>query len=263
MVSRIADHPLLRPAAKADPATRGRSVEGQLVYAIGDIHGSYQPLKALLQRVVPDATARAHGRCPILIFCGDYVDRGPQSSDVLDALVWLKRRPNFEIHLLKGNHEQALLAFLEDPEDAEGWLEFGGVATLRSYGVEPPDPRLGPDDCYRARDQFLDAMPAAHLRLLERLELMIGIGDYAFVHAGVRPSRPLDQQHEDDLLWIRREFLDATAPSHKTIVHGHSWHSDQPEILPHRIGIDTGAYETGILTALRLEDGQVETIQSR
>jgi serine/threonine protein phosphatase 1 len=106
-------------------------------------------------------------------------------------------------------------------------------------------------------------MPASHLRLLQRLELMAMIGDYAFVHAGIRPGADLERQLEEDLLWIRRGFVDAPGPFGKVIVHGHTWTEDGPQILEHRLGVDTGAYMTGVLTALRIEDGEVEVIQAR
>jgi serine/threonine protein phosphatase 1 len=106
-------------------------------------------------------------------------------------------------------------------------------------------------------------MPASHLRLLQGLELMVEIGAYAFVHAGVRPGRPLARQEEEDLLWIRQGFLDAPGPHEKIIVHGHTWRGDQPQLLEHRIGLDTGAYATGVLTAGRFEGETLEIIQVR
>jgi len=115
-----------------------RRVDGKVVYAIGDIHGCYGLMKDLLGRVADDAAGRAAGRIPLLIFLGDYVDRGPQSAEVLDALVWLERRPDIEVRLLKGNHEQALLEFLDAPERGGPWMGFGGAETLLSYGVAPP-----------------------------------------------------------------------------------------------------------------------------
>lgn len=241
--------------------TRAR-VEGQLVYAIGDIHGRYDLLKELMARIAADAARNAGGRRPVLIFCGDYVDRGPNSAEVIESLLWLRRNGSFDLHLLKGNHEQALLAFIDDPESAIDWIGFGGAETLRSYGVSPPRPGAELADYESARDKLIDSMPASHLRLIEGLELIVGIGDYAFVHAGIRPGVPLERQVEDDLLWIRRGFLDSQSRLEKIIVHGHSWRDSHAEILDHRIGLDTGAYQTGVLTAVRLEDEQVEVIQT-
>lgn len=235
-------------------------VDGQLVYAVGDIHGRYDLLKELLAQVVADAAARAAGRRPVLVFLGDYVDRGPQSAEVVEALTWLQGRRDLEIHFLKGNHEQALLEFLDDPEAGADWLSFGGAETLRSYGVPVPSE---PEHLTPARDALLARMPAAHLRRLQALETLLIIGDYAFVHAGVRPGVALSAQAEEDLLWIRRDFIHAPGPFGKIIVHGHTWRDERPEVLAHRMGVDTGAYATGVLTALRLEDEAVGMLQAR
>jgi serine/threonine protein phosphatase 1 len=243
-------------------ATRAR-VEGELVYAIGDIHGRYDLMKALLAQIAADAAARAAGRRPILIFLGDYVDRGPDSAKVVEALLWLGRRRDLDVRLLKGNHEQAMLDFLDVPATGAHWLRFGGVETLAAYGVLAPEPDEGEAGLARARDDLLERMPASHLRLLEGLELMLQVGDYAFVHAGVRPRTPLNAQAEDDLLWIRKEFLEARGPFEKVVVHGHTWIGDRPQVFDHRIGVDTGAFMTGALTAVRLEDGEIGILQAR
>ncbi|MDB5457322.1 MAG: diadenosine tetraphosphatase [Caulobacter sp.] len=249
-----------RPA-QAAPGLGG--VAGQLVYAVGDIHGRYDLLRQLLSSIAVDAADRARGRAPILIFCGDYIDRGPQSAQVLEALIWLRRRTDIAVHALRGNHEQALLDFLADPERGAPWLDFGGGETLGSYGVTPPDQGADLASLVAARDQLLQRMPAAHLRLIESLELMLVIGDHAFVHAGVRPGTALLDQAEDDLLWIRQGFIDFPGPFEKIIVHGHSWREDRPVLLDHRVGLDTGAYQTGVLTAVRFEDGERAVLQAR
>jgi len=236
-------------------------VDGALVYAVGDVHGCYDLLKDLLAEIAADAAMRAGGRRAVLVFLGDYVDRGPQSARVLDALVWLRRRADFDIHFLKGNHEQAMLEFLDAPERAGPWLSFGGAETLLSYGVVPPTPEASLSVYREARDALLERMPAGHLKLLLQLESMVVIGDYAFVHAGIRPGAPLEEQAEEDLLWIRRGFVDHPGPFPKIIVHGHTWLSEQPQLSEHRLGIDTGAYATGVLSAARLEDGAVEVLQ--
>jgi len=237
-------------------------VGGELVYAIGDIHGRYDLLKEMLAQIVADAAARADGRLPMLVLCGDYVDRGPDSARVLTALDWLRRDGRVQLRLIKGNHEAAFLAFLKDPQEGEGWLRFGGDATLLSYGVTPPDDFADPIELVRARDNLLERMPAAHLRVLQGLELMVIVGDYAFVHAGIRPGVPLVRQKAEDLLWIRGPFLDQTGRFEKRIVHGHSWIEAAPEIYDNRIGLDTGAYETNVLTAIRIEDNEVEVFQT-
>jgi serine/threonine protein phosphatase 1 len=248
----------LQPAnAKAGAGQTGK-VSGQIVYAIGDIHGCYDPLRALLDRIARDANARAAGRTPVLIFLGDYVDRGPDSARVIDALCWLKRHAPYEVHFLKGNHDAVMAGFIADPAGHRDWLRFGGVETLQSYGVTPPPLDADRAQLTAARDDLLERLPVAHLRFLEQLDPMAMIGDYAFVHAGIRPKTPLAEQAEGDLLWIREDFLDSPDRHEKIVVHGHTWASAEPEMLPNRIGVDTGAYETGVLTAVRLEDGRAE-----
>jgi serine/threonine protein phosphatase 1 len=253
----------MSPAAVAlafDPAA-ARSTTGELIYAVGDLHGRYDLLKAALSGIAHDSAGAARGRRPTLIFLGDYVDRGPDSAKVLQALVWLRRRGEFALHLLKGNHEEGLLAFIEDPAKGADWLACGGAETLAAYGVTPAGGELG--QLVAARDHLLDQMPASHLQLLGDLELMAVFGDYAFVHAGVRPDRPLAGQTEAELLWIRRGFIDAPGPFERIIVHGHTWVDDKPQVFEHRIGLDTGAYATGVLTVARLDEGTMELFQVR
>lgn len=233
---------------------------GELVYAVGDLHGCYSHMKALLAQIAEDAEQQGRGRRPVLLFLGDYVDRGPDSAKVLHALTWLRRRSGFDVQLLKGNHELALLQFLDEPESGEAWLQFGGRETLRSYEVRLSDE--GPSGLRAARDELLQRMPAAHLHLLQQLAACVTIGGYAFVHAGIRPGRSLRRQVERDLLWIRDEFLSDGGPHEKVIVHGHSWRSADPELLPHRIGLDTGAYETGVLTAVMLDGEERRILQA-
>lgn len=238
-------------------------VDGQLVYAIGDIHGCYDQLVHLLDKIARDAERHALGRVANLVFCGDYVDRGPATSNVLDALCWLKRHGPFYSHFLQGNHEEVMLAYLRQPEETGVWLKFGGDETLRSYGVMPPDAEDDADSHRRARDDLLEQMPAAHLRFLQELQLMFAVGDFAFVHAGVRQGVPLAHQSAQDMLWIREDFVDVEAPFERIIVHGHSWVSETPVLRANRIGIDTGVYKTGVLSAVRIEDDGVEILSSR
>jgi serine/threonine protein phosphatase 1 len=254
---------MLEPAAATSPRHPYGSVDGQLVYAVGDVHGCYALLQDLLGRIEHDATSVTEDLRPILIFCGDYVDRGPDSARVLDALCWLRRHAPYDVHFLKGNHEQVMLGYITDPGEHRDWMRFGGAETLRSYGVNPP---AADDDVARhveARDDLLERLPVAHLTFLNDLKLMLSIGDFVFVHAGLRPGKPLSDQSEADLLWIREEFLGVTEGHDRIVVHGHTWTTDQPALLPHRIGIDTGAYATGVLTAIRIQDGKVATIAVR
>jgi len=237
-----------------------RSTAGELIYAVGDVHGCYALMKSLLAEMARDWGQRARGRRPIVVFCGDYVDRGPESAEVVQALTLLKRRADIDLHLLKGNHEQAMLGFLEDPLMGGPWLRFGGLATLASYGVACPEG--SEQDLLRARDDLLDRMPASHLLLLRELALMVTVGDYAFVHAGVRPGTPLAAQSENDLLWLREGFLDVEEPFEKVIVHGHTWLDERPQLMANRLGLDTGAYATGVLSAVRLDGEDMGLLQT-
>ncbi len=155
-----------------------------------------------------------------------------------------------------------MLDYLANPSANRDWIGFGGDATLRSYGVAVPDTVGLPAEHVRARDDLLERMPVAHLRFLENLDVMLTVGDFVFVHAGVRSGVSLADQAPQDLLWIREGFVDTPDRHEKIVVHGHTWEKDKPRFLPHRIGIDTGAYETGVLTAVRLEDGSVTFLSS-
>jgi len=245
------------PTDRSARAAPVGSVDGGLIYAVGDVHGCYDQLRNLLEKIAADARERSGGRPVSLIFCGDYIDRGPASREVVDALWWLTCHGPFDLHCLKGNHEQGLLDYLDNPAAVADWMEFGGLETLRSYGVAAPEVYADPDEHCRARDDLLESMPAAHLKFFESLELMVGIGDYVFVHAGVRPGVPLEKQAVRDLLWIRQEWIENERPAERIVIHGHSWIDREPDVCPHRIGIDTGAYETGVLSAVRIEDGQI------
>jgi serine/threonine protein phosphatase 1 len=224
--------------------------EGELVYAIGDIHGRADLLALLLGRIAADAEASG-GTERTLVFLGDYVDRGPDSWQVVETLISGLPR-GFRAKFLCGNHEALLLAFLQDASWLDVWLANGAEATFVSYGVDVEAlkrTRTAPEGW---RGAFAAALPDAHRRFFETLKLSAGIGDYFFVHAGVRPGVALEAQNPDDLVWIRGEFLDSEAPFGKMVVHGHT-PSPEPALRQNRIGIDTGACFTGRLTALRLE----------
>ncbi|MCU6455095.1 serine/threonine protein phosphatase [Sphingomonas sp. A2-49] len=241
------------------PSARAASTEGRVIYAIGDIHGCYAQLAALLEAIVADVGRAGEERAVSLVFCGDYVDRGPESAKVLAALVWLARHATIDVVFLRGNHEAMLLEFLEHPDLAQPWLEQDGVRTLASYGVvSAPD-----EDRSRLRDRLLDAMPAAHLEFLRGLPIRTTCGDYLFVHAGLKPGVALARQDDQDCLWIGEEFLAADHRFEKVVVHGHSWTSEAPQVTDNRIGIDTGAYATGVLTAVRLDGERIAFLQSR
>ncbi len=244
-------------------APRGRpSTGGRLVYAVGDVHGRLDLLTPLLHDIFEDALSSRPAEPPLLVMLGDYVDRGPESKGVVDLLLQMQGDARFETRTLKGNHEEALLRFLDDAAFGPTWLDNGGGATLASYGVQPPATRTDTEAWRAARDAFAEAMPTKHAAFYARLELMVEAGDYAFVHAGVRPGVGLADQSERDLLWIRQEFLQATQSFGKVIVHGHT-PTEEAQLLPNRLGVDTGAYATGVLTAVRLEGEDQRLIQQR
>jgi len=243
------------------PDTPQPSVDGELVYAIGDIHGCYPLLRDLLGSIAADIRERALGRRPVILLLGDLIDRGSHSAQVVETADWLQRRAPFDVFLLMGNHEKAMLAFIDNPLDAGEWLMFGGDATLRCYGVTPPSPDAGRSGMLAARDSLLQNMPASHLRTLQRAVPMVTLGDYAFVHAGIRPGKAIADQSEDDMFWIGAEFTASSERFAKRIVHGHSI-VGEPEIRANRIGIDTGAYQSGTLTALRIDDRDIGLLQT-
>jgi serine/threonine protein phosphatase 1 len=247
-----------REKARAAPPSTG----GRLVYAVGDVHGRLDVLGPLLHDIAQDTVASKPDEPPLLIFLGDYVDRGADSKGVVDLVLEMKAWARFEVRALKGNHEEALLQFLVEPTFGQTWLDHGGAATLASYGVQPPAQRTDPEAWAKTRDAFALALPAAHRAFYETLELMITVGDYAFVHAGVRPGVPLAQQAERDLLWIRQEFLAERGRFEKIIVHGHT-PMETPQLTPVRLGVDTGAYATGVLTAVRLEGETQRVMQAK
>ena len=242
---------------------RPAAPEGQVLYAIGDVHGRADLLVILLEAILEEA--RAHGRPTTIIGLGDYVDRGPGSREVLELLVGLSHAQGPELRLLRGNHEETLLRFLEDAGKGAAWCDYGGRETLRSYGIEPPEKADDAAGWEAARVRFAEAIPTSHLDLLKSMGLTYEAGDYFFCHAGARPGVPLSEQTEADLLWIRGSFLEDKKRFDKVIVHGHSV-GEEVQADHRRIGVDTGAYATGALTAVKLEgQGQflLQTIRTR
>jgi serine/threonine protein phosphatase 1 len=200
------------------------------------------------------------GEQATLIFLGDYVDRGPQSRQVIDRLLRL-RDHGHDVRFLRGNHEAALLDFLIHPEEGATWMALGGAETLYSYGVSPPGRRPSAEDLKAASRALSAALPPSHVEFLQRLETFIQLGDYLFVHAGLRPGRPLDRQSEDDMLEIRDTFLKSKARWPYVVVHGHS-PVPVAKSAGGRIALDTGAYATGKLSAVRLEGELVTFINT-
>jgi diadenosine tetraphosphatase ApaH/serine/threonine PP2A family protein phosphatase len=237
-------------APRVPPETR--------VYAIGDIHGRVDLLRDVHQMIHEDAYAHQAPR-NVVVYVGDYIDRGPYSSEVVDLLLD-EPLPGFERVHLMGNHEDSLLRFLEDIEIASSWLAYGGAATLQSYGVRPP--RGGKEDEIRRTQEALARnLPEAHLRFYRGLAMCHVEGDYFFVHAGVKPGVPLDGQSREDLMWIRDPFLHSDADHGKIVVHGHTI-SEAPDVRRNRIGIDTGAFASGRLTCLVLAGDRWSFLQT-
>jgi serine/threonine protein phosphatase 1 len=223
---------------------------GSRVYAVGDIHGRADLLRAL-HRLIQEDAGRCQAPRKVVVYLGDYIDRGMESPGVIDLLLDAPL-PGFESVYLKGNHEDTLLQFLDDASIGAAWLLYGGAETLQSYGIRPPRTAGGEEDLARAQRELREKLPERHRRFMAGLELTRAEGDYLFAHAGVRPGVPLDQQIPEDLLWIRDEFLQSDAEFGKVVVHGHSI-TASPDVQHNRIGIDTGAFASGTLTSLVLE----------
>ncbi len=223
---------------------------GTRIYAIGDIHGRADLLHRLLALI--DADNRALSRADVcVIYLGDYIDRGPDSRDVV-SLVKAPHAMADRVVRLRGNHEETLLRFLDDPRHGHEWLQdYGGAATLLSYGVRVP-PDLSPVERLEFMADELGRRLGDHRLFFETLAVSETVGDYFFVHAGVDPSLPLSEQRASTLTTIRDPFLDWGRPLEKVVVHGHSI-AHIAELQDWRIGIDTGAYATGHLSCLVLE----------
>jgi serine/threonine protein phosphatase 1 len=243
----------------ATPPATAALPPGTRVYAVGDIHGRLDLLKALRQLIHEDAY-RVQAPRNLVIYLGDYVDRGDNSAQVLDLLID-EPLPGFEsIHLL-GNHESAMLRFLTEAESGVDWMAFGGDATLASYGIARPNLFTDLSSVRRAQDALLQKLPTRHLSFLNGLVPSHAEGDFFFVHAGVRPGTPLEHQSSEDLIWIRQPFLDSDADFGKVVVHGHTI-EEKPVIRRNRIGIDTGAYTTGKLTSLVIQGQRYGFLQT-
>ena len=242
---RRSDHPA--PSAPSD----------RIIYAIGDIHGRADLLKRLHENIEQDARTRDPAKVRTLVYLGDYIDRGPFIRDVLSLLIEQPLK-GFEVHHLKGNHEAMMLEFLEDATTGLEWKDNGGLETLRSYNASQDSIDRDPMAYDAARDLLDQNLPASHKAFLNGLSSSISFGDYFFAHAGVRPGVSLGEQVEQDLLWIRSQFLNSDEYFGKVVVHGHT-PDKNVEFKPNQIGIDTGAFMTNILTCLVL-DGETQTL---
>jgi len=219
------------------------------IYAVGDIHGRADLLSEIIARIDDDIRRRpiAH---TIEVYLGDYVDRGPQSKTVIDLLT-VRLVANGAV-CLRGNHEAVMEGFLQDPAILEYWLPLGGMQTLASYGIELHEN----ETAFSLHRRFLDAFPRAHELFMQCLRNQLSCGDFLFVHAGIRPGVPLDDQDPNDLIWIRDEFLDDTRSHKRFIVHGHT-PVPHPEIRRNRSNIDTAAWRTGALTCVAIEGSTI------
>jgi serine/threonine protein phosphatase 1 len=232
---------------------------GMRVYAIGDIHGRRDLLAALHERILADAAAQPATR-HVVVYLGDYCDRGLETREVIDLLLDAPL-PGFEAVHLKGNHEDFMLRFLEDTRVGPGWFANGGGGTLYSYGVRTLPRGSDVERLQSLQRQFNENLPERHLRFLESLARWHVEGDYLFVHAGIRPGVPLERQMDEDILWIRELFLEDESDHGHFVVHGHTI-TEQPDMRPNRIGIDTGAFATGVLTCLVLEGTERRFLQT-
>lgn len=235
--------------SKTHERSREISTHSGHVYAIGDIHGRLDKLIAVQAEIARDAEKLSGTK--LLITMGDYIDRGPSSAGVLDLLL-VPPLDDFPRIALGGNHEVMMLNAY-DTGSADEWLAVGGAETLASYGISS-DNLLAMNR--KTRKQVMAAfIPQEHIDLLRSMPLSVTVGDYIFVHAGVRPGVPVERQKEQDLLWIREPFLSQAHGLPYTVVHGHT---PSPEVVrtPYRIGLDTHAYAGGKLSAVRLSPGE-------
>ena len=248
---------------KSDPEPEGpmnwNLPDGALVYAIGDVHGRYDLLQALLAQIDEDRTAHWGVEDTYVVFLGDYVDRGFQSFDVIEHLATFEM-PGITPIFLRGNHEELMLQFMEDPVEAQLWLSVGGPSTLVSYGIDLQSEDVA-GDILVASDLLIHKMPDHHVRFLKNLQTSWRLGDYFFVHAGLRPGVPLKAQRSRDMTTIRQEFTSSRHNFGVCVVHGHTG-VKKPEYTGNRIAVDTGAFATGVLTAVVLEGGDVRFLST-
>ncbi len=236
----------------ASPAVTG----SRRIYAIGDIHG-YDDLLGALQQAIAADMACYPAEQVLIIYLGDLIDRGPNSFAVIDMIIDHKENPpaNAQVMCLRGNHDEWLIAFVDDASIVSPWALKGGLETLTSYGLSQNDVLAAvadPDIAEQIRQQFLLRLPDRHKDFMLSLPLSHSDGDYFFAHAGVDPDRPLADQRREDLTWIRDKFLLSRKNFGKVVVHGHS-HRDTVESLPNRINVDTGAYVQQVLSCVILE----------
>lgn len=235
-----------------------RGPRGRRAYAVGDVHGCLDLLEQLLSRIEEDIAEQPKLKTSI-VFLGDLIDRGPASAQVVERLRTYSPE-GATTHFVMGNHEEVMLRVLSGEASLlPSWLRFGGAETLRSYGVEPRELTGLADADLAARLQ--KAIPPEHVEFLDSFADSISFGGYVFVHAGIRPGIELSEQEQSDLRWIREPFLDDLTDHGFVVVHGHTI-TNSVEVAPNRIGIDTGAFCTGRLTALAIEGSKRWLLQT-
>lgn len=227
------------------------------VYAVGDVHGCHQTLMELEAHIVADAGAIDGPK--LIIMLGDYVDRGPKSSAVLYHLM-ASPPPGFDRICLRGNHDDALLDYLNGDPAGDWVLDHGAAETMRSYGLEIADGAALRASDFALRQRFRESVPDSHRSFLDGLPSMVTLGADIFVHAGIRPGRPLLEQTDEDLLWIRQSFIDMGPGLPCRVFHGHT-PMRQAYVSAERVSLDTHCYKTGRLTAARLVEGEVKLIE--
>ena len=232
---------------------------GWRAYGVGDIHGRLDLLEQLLEKIHEDMERRP-ARKVLLVFVGDLIDRGPNSAQVVERLRTYRRDGVRTVFLL-GNHEEVLLRVLSgEAELITKWRWFGGTECLQSYGVNTSNlAELGDDE---ALEIVRKAIPRTHIEFLESFDDSCRFGDYLFVHAGIRPGIEFDQQRQSDLRWIRDPFLFDETDHGFVVVHGHTIRPEV-EMMPNRVGIDTGAYRTGVLTAFAIDGSESWLLDTR
>lgn len=232
-----------RPVATKPPSLP----TGDRVYAVGDIHGRVDLFNDLIRVIEADDASRGKAHTTVVLL-GDLIDRGPDSAAVVArAREWSRQR---HIEFIQGNHEEMLLNSRNKVETLRGFLKFGGLETIQSYGIDAAT--IMAADIDELQSLMNEAVPQDDFDFLDSFKKMVRIGDYLFVHAGIRPETPLDHQLSHDCRWIREPFLSHKGDFGACVIHGHTI-TEEPEVCSNRIGIDTGAFLYGRLTAIGLE----------
>lgn len=243
----------------AGPVQPGNFDVGGTLYAVGDIHGKLALLKGLMKRIRADIERPGTPSPKTLVLIGDYVDRGEDSRGVLEYLDKLEI-PDCRIVFLRGNHEQQMIDFIDDPLEKRRWLDWGGMETLASFGIPAVFPTAEDEEYIRISEAFGQALGPLRRFVEERTVLWWRVGNVVLSHGGMRPDCPIDEQSAKTMLWGSQTFMQYGGPPGFWHVHGHVIH-DKPGIYGNRIAVDTGAYDTGVLTVARITDDGVAFLQ--